>query len=187
MSLAPVLSPAVRDDPAPLSASSHVTIAVQHVRIEAASDIESAKAALEALVPPLDPDVARYLRAGDRDSVAWEETYGPKLSIFEVRDHGSFLAIAGRVRKAFQYEIGNPITASRMTRHDIRASLYAPLRVLLYEDDRGRAVFEYDQPSSLFGQFGDGRVTAVGQELDDELKDVLLRAAGWHSGLTTPP
>ncbi|MGH6880750.1 DUF302 domain-containing protein [Hypericibacter sp.] len=177
MSLPPVASPAVRDDRVPRPAASEATIAVQHVRIEAASDIETVKAALESLVPPVDPAVAASLRAGDRDRVAWQETHGAKLSIFVVRDHGSFLAVAGRARKAYQYEIGNPITASRMTRHDIRAGLYAPLRVMLYEDDWGRAVFEYDQPSSLFGQFGDDRVTAVARELDDELKAVLLRAA----------
>jgi hypothetical protein len=53
-----------------------------------------------------------------------------------------------------------------------------PPRVVLYEDDRGHAVFEYDKPSSLFGQFGDERVTIVARELDEELKGVLVQAAG---------
>jgi hypothetical protein len=39
-------------------------------------------------------------------------------------------------------------------------------------------VFEYDRPSSLFGQFGDERVRQVGLDLDRELETVLLRAAG---------
>ena len=60
-----------------------------------------------------------------------------------------------------------------MTRHQLPASLYAPLRILLYENEAGRAVFEYDRPSSLFGQFGDERVTAVGRELDASLERVL--------------
>jgi hypothetical protein len=38
------------------------------------------------------------------------------------------------------------------------------------------AVAEYDQPSSLFGQFGDYRVTTVGHELDAELDSALRRA-----------
>ena len=37
---------------------------------------------------------------------------------------------------------------------------------------------EYDLPSSLFGQFGDNRVTAVGRELDMELEEALEVAAG---------
>ena len=42
---------------------------------------------------------------------------------------------------------------------------------------RERATFEYDRPSTLFGQFGDGQVTAVGRELDAELERALRRAA----------
>ena len=72
-----------------------------------------------------------------------------------------------------QYEIGNPLTAERMTRRVLAAALYAPLRVVLYEDVSGRAIFEYDLPSSLFRQFGDERVARVGRELDAELEAVL--------------
>ena len=75
-----------------------------------------------------------------------------------------------------QYEIGNPLTATRMTQHQLPAALYAPLRVVLYENDAGRAVFEYDRPSLLFGQFGDERVTAVARELDASLERVLVKA-----------
>ena len=39
------------------------------------------------------------------------------------------------------------------------------------------ATFEYDKPSTLFGQFGDDQVTAVGRELDAELERALRRAA----------
>ncbi len=53
-----------------------------------------------------------------------------------------------------------------------------PLRIVLYENEQGRAVFEYDLPSSLFGQFGDERVAEVGRELDEELRQVLMAAAG---------
>jgi uncharacterized protein (DUF302 family) len=65
-----------------------------------------------------------------------------------------------------------------MTRHVLAAGLYAPLRVMLYEDSEGHAWFEYDRPSTLFGQFGDDRVAAVGRELDAELEAVLEQAAG---------
>lgn len=95
-----------------------------------------------------------------------------------VRNHGELTAADGLHRKAMQYEIGNPLTAERMTRHVLAAGLYAPLRILLYEDEDGRARFEYDLPSTLFGQFGDDRVAAVGRELDAELEGVLEQAAG---------
>jgi hypothetical protein len=76
---------------------------------------------------------------------------GPELSIFNSRVHGGLLQIAGQPRKAVQYDIGNPLTASRMSQHQLPASLYAPLRVVLYENEAGCATFEYDRPSSLFG------------------------------------
>jgi hypothetical protein len=46
----------------------------------------------------------------------------------------------------------------------------------LYENPAGGATFEYDKPSSLFGQFGDEQVTTVARELDAELEHVLRRA-----------
>jgi hypothetical protein len=44
--------------------------------------------------------------------------------------------------------------------------MFAPFRIVLYENEQGHAVFEYDKPSTLFGQFGDERVTRVARELD---------------------
>ena len=70
----------------------------------------------------------------------------------------------GRHQKALQYEIGNPHTASKMTRHRLAAALYAPPRVVLYEDGNGNLIFEYDKPWSQFGQFGEqyGSESAAG-------------------------
>jgi len=154
------------------------TIQVEHVRIEAAKPFAEVKAALEEFVPLLDPVIPEALRQGDIGRAKEALQRGPELAIFSARDHGGLLRIVGLARKAVQYEIGNPLTASSMTQHQLPASLYAPLRVLLYENEAGRAVFEYDRPSSLFGQFGDERVTAVGCELDAQLESVLVKATG---------
>ena len=82
----------------------------------------------------------------------------------------------GRHQKALQYEIGNPHTASKMTRHRLAAALYAPLRVVLYEDENGDSIFEYDKPSSEFAHFGDEHVSEVGRGLDVALERALQRA-----------
>jgi hypothetical protein len=63
-----------------------------------------------------------------------------------------------------------------MTHYNLAAALYAPLRVVLFEDEQGNGVFEYDKPSSLFGQYGDERVTEVGRYLDVELEAALRKA-----------
>jgi uncharacterized protein (DUF302 family) len=96
--------------------------------------------------------------------------------LFSTSDHGSLLRLVGQKRKAVQYVVGNPLFAVRMTQHDIRAGLYAPLRVLLYENDEGKTCLEYDKPSSLIGQFGNAEVTAVATTLDRKLEELAAEA-----------
>jgi hypothetical protein len=64
-----------------------------------------------------------------------------------------------------------------MVRHQLAAALYPPIRVVLYESDAGHGIFEYDRPSTTFGQFGDEQVTAVARGLDAALEKALLGAA----------
>jgi uncharacterized protein (DUF302 family) len=153
------------------------TIIVEHIRIESAKSFADVRAALERSVPHLDPSLVKALDDGDVERADREKKEGPELSIFQVRDHGALLKIAGKARNALQYDIGNPVTASLMTRHRLSAALYAPIRVVLYENHVGHGVFEYDQPSSTFGQFGDERVTAVARGLDASLERALRGAA----------
>ena len=134
--------------------------------------------ALTAAVPPVKQELLEMLVHGDSEKIAVARRDWPKLWIFLMRSHGELTAADGRNSKAMQYEIGNPLTAERMTRHVLAAGLYAPLRVILYEDTSDRAVFEYDLPSSLFAQFGEEPVAEVGRELDAELEVVLEEAGG---------
>ena len=153
------------------------TIGVEHIRIESTKAFADVRASLEKSLPRLDPSLLRALSEADLERVSREKHGGPALSIFQVRDHGVLLRSAGQSRNALQYDIGNPITASLMTRHQLAAALYAPIRVVLYENDAGHGVFEYDQPSTTFGQFGDGQVTAIARGLDAELARALVTAA----------
>jgi Domain of unknown function DUF302 len=149
---------------------------VEHIKIETTKKFANVEAAFERNVPQLDPAISDALANGDEQR-ATELERGSPLFIFLKRDHGVLLQVVGRPRKALQYDIGNPHTASKMTRHRLPAGLYAPLRVFLYEDEKGESVFEYDKPSSLFGQFNDEQVTAVARGLDDALERTLRRAA----------
>jgi hypothetical protein len=153
-------------------------ITVDHVRIACRRSFDQVRAAIADELPELDAKIMSLLSIGDWGAIEEYEKNGPRLFIFLERDHGVLLEIAGGKKNAVQYEIGNPITASKMTRHHLGAVLYAPLRVALFETETGEVVFEYDRPSSLFGQFGDDRVRQVGLYLDRELEAALLRAAG---------
>jgi uncharacterized protein (DUF302 family) len=152
------------------------TISVLHVTIASAKPFDEVQGALELLVPHLNEGVFKLLREGKRDQALRELEAGPALSIFGSRDHGALLQIAGLKRRAIQYDIGNPLTASKMTRHQLSAGLYAPIRVLLRESTEG-AAFEYDRPRSVFGQYNDSKVDTVALELDEQLEAVLKKAA----------
>jgi hypothetical protein len=158
------------------SAVTRRVLQVEHITMKTTKKFADVEAALERNVPQLDPAIAAALANGDEQR-ATELERGAPLFIFLKRDHGELLQVAGRPRKALQYEIGNPHTASKMTRHRLSAGLYAPLRVMLYEDEAGGSIFEYDRPSSLFGQFGDESVTEVGRYLDAALEAALRNSA----------
>lgn len=98
------------------------------------------------------------------------------LMIFGQQEHGKLLNIKGKPKKAIQYLIGNPLTASEMTQYDIRAALYAPLRIIVYEGDDHILYAEYDLPSTLFGQFGNEKILAISKGLDQSILEVIFLA-----------
>jgi uncharacterized protein (DUF302 family) len=153
------------------------SISVDHVTIRSDKSFQEVRAKLETLLPRIDDGIFVLLQYGESDRARRELEAGAPLSIFGQRNHGALLSIAGLERRAVQYDIGNPLTASKMTRHQLSAGLYAPIRVLLREDADGVVAFEYDRPASVFGQFGHDDVDAVAQKLDRDLQAVLEAAA----------
>ena len=153
---------------------------VDHVRLATDRPFEEVAKGIERQLGRFDPDVYQSLATGDDPATARariEAMAGPSgLMLFGKSDHGSLLRLAGQPRKAVQYVVGNPLFALEMTRHDVRASLYAPLRVLIYQDEGGRTCVEYDRPSSLFGQLGNASVTEVAAILDRKLEQLVAEA-----------
>jgi hypothetical protein len=48
--------------------------------------------------------------------------------------------------------------------------------VLIYENEAGKTCVEYDKPSSLFGQFGNAKVTDIATMLDRKLEQLVAKA-----------
>jgi len=153
------------------------TITVEHVTIRSENSFSVVRAKLEGLVSRIDDGIFTLLRYGETARALKELEALPALSIFGFRDHGALLGIAGLRRNSIQYDIGNPLTASKMSKHDISAGLYAPIRVLLREDSNGEVSFEYDRPISMFGQFESPEIDVVAMQLDKDLRAVLEEAA----------
>jgi uncharacterized protein (DUF302 family) len=159
---------------------SHFT--VDHVYLAIDKPFEEVARDFERQLGHFEPDVYKVLAAsGDNDRVRAriEAMAGPSgFMLFGTNDHGSLLRLAGQKRKAVQYVVGNPLFALQMTQHDIRASLYAPLRVLIYQNKERKTCLEYDRPSSLFGQFGDDRISPTATMLDRRLEALMAVAVG---------
>jgi len=154
-------------------------ITVEHVRVVADKPIDKVAKAFEQQVGQFDPEVYRLLINGenpDKVRAKLEGMVGPSgFMLFRTSDHGALLRLVGQKKKAIQYLVGNPLFAVQMTQHDIRAGLYAPLRVLIYDNDQDKTCIEYDRPSSLFGQFGNAKVTAVATMLDQKLEALVAK------------
>ncbi len=157
--------------------SSSFTLNVEHRKISSGKSFSKTAIALETLVPHVDDGIWERLENGDAAAVRKELENGPPLLIFLKRDHGSTDKMIDYGRNCFQYEIGPPLTASKMTSRNLAAGLYAPLRVVLYENASGGSTFEYDLPSTQFGQFENPDVTAIGIGLDAEILKALSAAA----------
>ena len=153
---------------------------VDHVRLETDKPFEEVAEAFERQLARFDPDVRKVAtESGDTEAAKARigAMAGPSgFMLFGTNDHGALLRLAGQKRKAIQYVVGNPLFALQMTQHDLRAGLYAPLRVLLYEDERGRTCLEYDKPSSLFGQFQNERLSPTAVMLDKKLEALVAAA-----------
>lgn len=153
---------------------------VDHVRRTTDKPFEGVTTAFERQLGRFEPGVYQSLAAGgDAEGARGkiEAMAGPSgFMLFGTNDHGALLRLAGQQRKAVQYVVGNPLFALQMTQHDIRAALYAPLRVLVYEDGQGKTCVEYDRPSSLFGQFGNDRISPTAAMLDHQLEALVAAA-----------
>ncbi|MDB5348517.1 MAG: hypothetical protein JWP89_6894 [Schlesneria sp.] len=153
-----------------------------HVQTTTDKGFDEVTSAFEAQLNPWEPDVLDVL-ASDGDikavSTRMEAMVGPSgFLLFTRIDHGALLRVAGMTRKSVQYVVGNPLFALQMTRHDVRAALYAPLRVLIYEDATGKTCVEYDTPSSQFGQFGNENIDTTATMLDEKMAAMVTAAIG---------
>src|SRR5262245_6891766 len=114
-------------------------IEVRHVSLEVKADFESFTQALEGSLGRFDQSLNKDFESDprsveDRLKAAAEEE---GLMLFDIQEHCKLLNLIGSPRRAKQYVLGNPLIAVTMTRHDIRAALYVPLRVLVYKDADG--------------------------------------------------
>ena len=152
---------------------------VVHVRMTSDRPFADVQAAFERRLGRFEPDVYQALAEGGDPEGARariETMAGSTASCCSARattggSCGSSATAEGRAVRRRQ-----PAVRRRDDPARHRQSLYAPLRVLIYEADDGKTCIEYDRPSSLFGQFGDERVGRMAAALDQKLEDLAATA-----------
>jgi uncharacterized protein (DUF302 family) len=148
---------------------------ITHRQILLQSRYEEFTAKLESTLHFLNPEYASGVLSNPKKVEQYLQSLegSAGLIIFNIENHGALLNISSKPRKAKQYVIGNPLIAIQMTVQDIRAALYAPLRMIVYENEHEKVFAEYDLPSSLFGQFGNDKILQVARGLDAKLFQVI--------------
>lgn len=95
------------------------------------------------------------------------------FTLFSKVDHGLLLSRRGKTSRAIQYTLGNPLLALQMTSHMLETGLYAPLRLLVYEDEEGRTFVAYDSFSSQMAQYGNEEILRVAQTVEQKLEALV--------------
>lgn len=137
--------------------------------------------ALEKAAPPFDPGVFELI---DEEGGSWDDVRdavaaeAPHHLIRYWRINTTpVLRLAGGSVRSTEYLIGNHVIAESMFRHDPRALLYAPLRMLVRSDENGDAILTMHRPSDEFRSLGNAEVAQVGEVLDRYVIE-LLRLCG---------
>ena len=150
-----------------------VTHEMSRLNILTGIPFEQFCADFEAAAPAFVPEVFDRCETWD-DVVDTMSTFAPHgLTIYARLDTRQMLALSGTHVQAIEYLLGNHVIAETMFRHDPNALLYAPLRVLVYSDNAGDAVFAIDRPSTVFAGLGKNEIARTGHLLDEKVAGVL--------------
>ncbi|MFZ0905171.1 MAG: DUF302 domain-containing protein [Mycobacterium sp.] len=99
-----------------------------------------------------------------------ESHVGPSgFMLFGLVDHGAWITKAGVDRKVLRVILGNPLIAITMLRHDVTAGLFAPVEMLLVDEDDGRSSLTYVKPSSAMVIEENPELLSAAKQLDAKL------------------
>jgi uncharacterized protein (DUF302 family) len=121
--------------------------------------------------PLLINDVAASSESWDEYKKEMESHVGPSgFSLFATIDHGAWIKKVGIQRKVLRLIIGNPTIAITMLRHDLTAGLFAPVELILVEEDDGHCSLTYVRPSSLMVVEKNDALLSAARQLDSKLQ-----------------
>lgn len=107
-----------------------------------------------------------------------ESHVGPSgFMLFGVVDHGAWISKVGNDRKAIRVILGNPLIAITMLRHDVTAGLFAPVELLILNEETGSSL-TYVKPSSLMVVEPNPELLSAAENLDAKLAALAAKVTG---------
>jgi uncharacterized protein (DUF302 family) len=157
---------------------SNTAVVMNHVTIETSMSYRLVTSRLDSEVKRFDDGYRKLLKANKIEELRVKLTRGLQPNGFMIHfaaEQGDFLALEGRRQQGIVYYLGNVVAAAQMTKLNFSAALYAPLRLNVYANANGGTTFEYDKPSTQFGQFRNADIDKIAQSLDDHLLDLIKK------------
>ncbi len=162
------------------------TIHTQIIRedIPTGLSYESLVTAFERELGRFDPTIAQGLiqqkASWDKVEAAFQHMAGPHgLMIFFQADQGRITSLHNGIKKCSLYVVGNPLIADQILSIDIRASLYVPFRVCLYDNGNPEgAIIGFDRPTSFLATLHQPALQEIGNLLDSKIDSVVQAIRG---------
>jgi uncharacterized protein (DUF302 family) len=157
---------------------SNTPVTMEHVTIETSTPYQLVTSRLDGEVKRFDGSYRELLKDNKIDELRVKLTQSLEpdgFMIHFVAEQGDLLALEGSRQPGNVYYLGDVVAAARMTKLNFSAALYAPLRVNIYDNAHGGTTFEYDKPSTQFGQFHNADIDKVAQSLDDDLLRLIKK------------
>ena len=157
----------------PASEPRETPFAGVRVRYESAKSYDELVAALLADIgaqPVSIDEIGKTSDTWDSYEQRVQSYVGPSgFMLFNLFNHSGWITKAGIDRKVLRVILGNPLIAITMLRHDVSAGLFAPVEVLLTDEEGDGSSLTYVKPSSLMVVQQNPALLSAAQELDAKL------------------
>ena len=127
---------------------------------------------------PIDDIAAATERWQSYESEVQSQAGPSGFMLFQLFNHGAWIKNAGINREVLRATIDNPLIAITMLRHDVTAGLFAPVEVLLVEEENNHSSLIYVKPSSLTVVDHNEPLASAARELDDKLAALAATVCG---------
>ena len=107
-----------------------------------------------------------------------ESHVGPSgFILFAVMNHGAWIKKVQIRKEVLRIVIGNPMLAITMLRHDLTSGLFAPVELILIEEDDDQSSLTCVRPPSLMVVGTNEPLLAAARELDEKLQALAAKVA----------